>query len=933
MHSVEYMLLPYDCQVDALDSAPEELEDPKSLEAGRLLMHYRLVEEIGAGGMGVVWKAIDTTLERDVAIKVLPESFAAEGERLRRFEREAKLLATLNHPNIATVHGLHQADGVPFLAMELVPGEDFAQRIARGALPVDEALDIASQITEALEAAHENGVIHRDLKPANIRLTPEGRIKVLDFGLAKAFAEEQASSASPSMSPTVTSAGTQAGVILGTAAYMSPEQAKGQAVDKRADIWAFGCILLEMLTGRATFRGDSVAEILAAVLKEQPELENLPEGVPAKAERLLRRCLIKDPRQRLRDIGDARIAIAEMRAGVDETNGRDAIATAGGSRARWAPWAVAAVLAVALAATWIFAPSKGPGSDDTSRLTRLSAVLAGDAAMFLANMDQALMPAFALSPDGERLVYVSLTEGAGQTRAGVPVRTLRMRERDGYEAEIVRGSEHIELPFFSPDGRWIGFFDGTSVSKIPTAGGARVLVSDGIGNGTGASWSPDGTIVFAHSYVGPLWRVPDSGGVPTAFTTLADGESSHRYPQVLPGGRFVVFTVKHVGIRSFDDARIGIADMRTGEHRILLEGGCYARYAASGHLVYARDGGLLAAPFDLERGELAGAAVPVMEGVTTNPVSGAALFDIAMDGTLAFVAGDYRAGPASLMHYDRDTGKPTVLAPDHYATLPRLSPDGRHLVLHGAAAYDEVLTLDLERGTVARMTDSTSNCIMPIWSPGGDRILYTTDRSGQDEIVRIPAGGGSIEKLVPPSGPPQTAYSWSPDGALLAINYGVRTSRDILVFDTTTGAEPAPFVATRFDEGDPVWSPDGRWIVYTSSESGTPEVYASPYPGPGGKIQLSTGGGYFPRLREDGAELYYQTSTQLFVVPLTWTPSPRPGRPEALLDIAAANPLGFDVSADGRHFYVVELDENRWKSGRVDIVLDWFDELKELVSE
>ena len=902
-----------------------------SIQPGQSLLHYELVEKLGEGGMGVVWKAVDTTLEREVAIKVLPESFAAEGERLRRFEREAKLLATLNHPNIATVHGLHQVDEISFLAMELVPGEDLACKIARGALPIDEALGFASQISEALEAAHENGVIHRDLKPANILVTPDGRVKVLDFGLAKAFADEPATTG-PSMSPTITSAGTQAGVILGTAAYMSPEQAKGLVVDKRADIWAFGCVLLEMLTGRTTFRGDSITETLASVLKESPDLENLPPGVPARIERLLKRCLIKDARQRLRDIGDARIAIAEARSGADEGVGIVEIATVPQIWIGWLPWAVAGLLAVALAITWILAPGKQADAEDTGHLTRLSAVLPSNAAMFLANMDQELMPSFALSPDGRRLVYVSLVEGADPARVGVPLRMLRMRKRDGYETEIMRGSEDSELPFFSPDGRWIGFFDGKSLQKIPTAGGARVLVVDGIGATTGGSWSSDGSIVFSHSYVGPLWKVSESGGEPTALTTLADGESSHRYPHVLPGGRFVLFTVKQVGIRKFDDARIGIADMRTGEHSILLEGGSYPRYAASGHLVYSRDGGLLAAPFDLERGEITGAAVSVLEGVTTNPVTGAALFDIAKDGTLAYVQGDYRSGPVRLWRYDRDSGKRERLVPDHYVYVPRLSPDGLSLVLHGSGAYDEVLTLDLERGTVARLSDSTSNCILPIWDPSGDRIVFSTDRSGKDEIVTIPAGGGPMETLVPPSGPPQDPYSWSPDGTILAFNYGVRTVRDIHLFDATTGVS-TPFLATPTDEGDPVWSPDGRWIIYNSNESGTPEVYASPYPGPGGKIQLSTGGGYYPRLREDGAELYYQTSKRIFAVPLTWTPSPRPGRPSVLFDTDVTNPLRYDVSKDGKQFYIVELDEEKWRSERVDFVLDWFDELKERVSE
>jgi serine/threonine-protein kinase len=897
---------------------------------GTRLLHYRLDEKIGEGGMGVVWRATDTSLDREVAIKILPEAFARESDRLMRFEREAKLLATLNHPNIATVHGLHEADGVRFLAMELASGEDLAQRLSRGPLAAEASLQIALQVAEALEAAHESGVVHRDLKPANIQVDAEGKVKVLDFGLAKAFEEDAGSgSADPALSPTMTSAGTLAGVILGTAAYMSPEQAKGMPVDKRADVWAFGCVLLEMLTGRQTFRGQSVAETLASVIKEPPEWDRMPPGTPGRIRRLLRRCLVKDPRQRLRDIGDARIAIAEVLAGQPEES-EDRAPAPPPRFARALPWSLTAALAIALAAVLV---SRGPAStpEGTSGSARLSIVFPEERPMVLANLDLEVMPAFAVSPGGDRVVY-SASEEPGRTLKGGGERALRVRPIDGFDAEVVRGTEGAEGPFYSPDGRWIGFFDGNALNKVPAAGGARVPIAEGIGNGIGADWGPDGTIVFAHAYVGPLWRVPESGGEPEALTTLADGERNHRYPQLLPDGRSVLFTIKTAGILSFDDAKIGIADVRSGEHRVLLDGGMYARYVA-GHLVYARDGGLLAAPFDLDSLSITGGAVPVLDGVITNPVTGTAQFDFTPGGTLFYIPGDYRSGPTALYRVERETGAHTRLAEGHYVSTPRLSPDGRRLVLHGSSANDQVIALDIERDTVTRMTDALTNNILPIWGPRGERIVYTTDRTGKEEVVSIPADGGPVESLVPPLAQRQDAYSWSPDGDVLMLNVGSRASRDIWRFDVQT-AEAQPFLATAFDEGDPVFTPDGKWIAYSSDESGRLEIYATPFPGPGGKIQLSTGGGYFPRFREDGRELFYQTESAIVAVPVTWSPGPRPGRPQVVFETGVlASGLGFDVSRDGELFYVVELDESRWLADRIDVVQGWVDELERLVSE
>jgi serine/threonine-protein kinase len=902
-----------------------------TVDRDTMLSHYRLIEKIGEGGMGVVWRAVDTNLDREVAIKVLPGEVAADSERLSRFEREAKLLAALNHPNIATVHGLHEAGGIRFLAMELAAGEDLSRRLSRGALSIDDSMRIGLQIAEAVEAAHDSGVIHRDLKPANIQIAPDGAAKVLDFGLAKAFEVDPTAAGNPSQSPTMTSAQTQAGVILGTAAYMSPEQAKGDVVDKRADIWAFGVVLLEMLTGRQTFKGNSIAETLALVITASPQWEQLPKATPPQIRRLLRRCLAKDPRRRLRDIGDARIAIAEVQSGEadDAVRERFEPGTPHPSWKRILPWGLTALLAVAFVGSWALRPSAPANTGRAAGSVNLSAVLPDDELLFMANLDLELMPALTISPSGDRVVYAARAD-QDQTIKERNALALRVRELSGFDTELLRGTENVEIPFFSPDGRWIGFFDGRALAKVPATGGARVTLVEGIGNGVGASWGADGTIVFAHSYVGPLWTVSDSGGEARPVTTLAARERSHRFPQLLPDGRSVIFTIKTEGILTFDDASIAIADLRTGKHRVLLEGGCYARYVPSGHLVYAREGGLLAAPFDLDSLSITGGAVPVLDDVITNFVTGAAQLDVSNNGTLVYVKGDY-SGPTTLSGIDRDTGAREVLAPGHYAALPHLSPDGQRLLMHGSAANDHVLSIDLTRGTVARMTDASTNNILPIWGPEGKRIIFTTDRSGQEEIVSMPADGGEITQLVPPRGPPQEAYSFSPDGKIMTINSGVRSSRDIWIFDTEGDREARPFLETPFDEGDAVFSPDGRWITYSSNESGTLEIYAKSYLGPGGKFQLSTGGGFYPHWRVDGAELYYQTNTALMVVPVSWTPEPRPGRPQVMAEISSVTPLGYDVSPDGKRFYVVELDVDRWQSNRLDVVLNWFEELKRLV--
>jgi serine/threonine-protein kinase len=897
--------------------------------AGKTLLHYRVEEKIGEGGMGVVWRATDTSLGRSVAIKVLPEELAQDGARLSRFEREAKLLANLNHPQIATVHGFHEVDGAHFLAMELVAGEDLSKRLSTGPFSVDESLAIALQLAEALEAAHEQGVIHRDLKPANIQCNDDGDIKVLDFGLAKALdSQGDSGMASQSMSPTITSLGTAVGTIIGTAGYMSPEQAKARSVDKRADIWAFGVVLFEMLSGRNPFLGDSVAETLAAVLKETPDWSELPAETPTSLKKLIQRCLVKAPRSRLRDIGDARLTLIEIQSGAEELpDGAPSPSVTPRSWTRWLPWALAALTAAALITSLAINPERSASADSSESL-RLSIALSEEDSVFLANLDSELMASVAISPDGQQIVYCSLDSSGGQDQL-FSRRFIRSRRLDSYETEILSGSETTEQPFFSPDGQWVGFFTERELAKIPKSGGARVLVAEGIGHGTGASWGTDGKIIFAHSYVGPLWSVPENGGPPEQLTTLRDEERSHRYPHHLPDGKSALFTIKTRGMTTFKDGSIGLVDLETGEHRVLPINGTAAKYSHSGHLIVASDGKLLAAPFDIETLTITGGAVPVVDNVIVNNVSGAAMYDIAEDGSLVFIPGNFDDAATKLFRITLD-GERTQLAIGAYVALPRLSPDGSRLLLHGALANDAVLEYDLDRDTLISLTDSNSNDILPVWNHDGSRIYFSTDRTGREQIVTMPAGGGESEVVVDNTDAlPQEICDVSAGGERLAINHGVRSSRDIYIMEK--GGKPEPFIATAANESDAIFSPDGRWIAYNSDESGSMEVYVRPYPGSGGRIQISDGkGAYYPRWSGDGGQIFYQTQSGISSVPIRWSAGrPQPGRPTKLIDTPTGQSLGYDVNAAGDTFYVIELDVDRWHSRQIDLVTHWDQELSE----
>ena len=666
-----------------------------SLTPGTKLAHYEILEPIGKGGMGEVYRAKDGKLERDVAIKVLPDEFAENEERLARFKREAKVLAALNHPNIASIYGLEQSDSTHYLVLELVPGETLAERIARGPIPLEEALDIASQMAEALEEAHEQSIVHRDLKPANVKQTEDDKIKVLDFGLAKVFQEE--TEADSSMSPTLTRDATRVGVILGTAAYMSPEQAKGKPVDKRTDIWAFGCVLYEVLTGKKAFGGETVSETIAEVIRGEPDWEALPAWTPRCIRRLLERCLRKDAKARLRDIGEARIVIGESSDGSGE------VAT----MARPRPFLAGALMLMVAAGGFLLRASLDEPSS-APPVMRFGVSL-GVSQRLEENQDVLM----AMSPTGRHLAYIA--RSAGQ-------RLIHVRALDEMEARSLEGTEAARDLFFSPDGRWIGFVSGGQLKKISVDGGTPIELAASAAS-RGGTWGSDGFVYFAPSYSSAIVRVPDTGGdlEPVTVLEVDEGERSHRWPHILPEANALVLTVD-IGDNpsDYDDARIDVVSLATRERRRLIEHSSMARYVTPGLLVFSRGSSLFAAAFDSRRLELSGGSVSVLDGVGRSQESGAAYFDVSNNGTLAYVPSASLGTESMLSWVARDGATEVIPAPPRDYGHVRLSPEGGRI----AVTIDEqAWVYDLERKTLTRFSVG-AGVLSPIWTPDGSRLTY-----------------------------------------------------------------------------------------------------------------------------------------------------------------------------------------------------------------
>jgi WD40 repeat protein len=893
------------------------------VQPGQTLLHYRLVEKIGEGGMGVVWAAVDCSLDRPAAIKLLPELFAEDTERLARLEREAKLLASLNHPGIASVYGLHEAGpsaeiehGVRFLAMEKVDGPTLHERLREGRLSVDDAIDIGRQIADAVAAAHQSGVLHRDLKPANIKITPEGKVKVLDFGLAKAVdsggASKSGSGISASLSPTVTSDGTMAGVILGTVAYMSPEQARGRAVDRRTDVWSFGCVLYELLTGRTAFGGETVSDTVAHLLRGEPDWAALPSNCPAGLVHLLRRCLRKDADQRLHDLADARVILDEVRAELESGAGEAAVGPVAAPRARVYVWATIALVVGGLLGTWVTNFTLRPPSP--SRPAHLSLFLPEDAP-YHAGLDEL---DFHISPSGEQVIYLASPPSG-------PVQ-VSIRALGRSEAEQLAGTEDANGLFLSPDASRIGFIANGRLKHVPISGGNVATITDAAaGNPT---WGADGYIYYSPAITGGLYRVAESGGEPEAVTKFdpQTGEFAHWHPELLPGGRFLLYSRWS---KTVNDCAIGRYDLLTGEDELLLDNGCCPRYAASGHLLFSRGSSVMAARIDPKGGRLTGSPVVVLDDVFVGPDSGYLALDVAENGTLVYVP-ESRVGSRSMLTSVDLNGNVTPLNREYgdYYTVT-VSPDGDHLAvaLRDGSATD-IWIYDYERDGLRRSTfDGTNRA--PVWAADGRRVTFQSIRHGPYDIYWKPLDESEEESPVFVSPHDDTPSSWSGDGRrLLFVRSGEGNDRDIWLYSDGNEEE---LIATPFREMWSTWSPDGRWIAFQSNESGRYEVYVVSYPLGHGRWQISLEGGTEPRWALDGRTLYFLRDDALWAAEIDASTGFRAGRPRRLFgkeQIGGAI-SGYDVHPDGKSFIILRAARDR--STPMEIVVNWFAELERLV--
>lgn len=896
---------------------------------GKTLGHYQIISQIGKGGMGEVFRAKDQKLGRDVAIKVLPEEFARDADRVARFQREAKLLASLNHPNIAAIHGLEESGGTNFLVLELVEGETLADQIQRGPIPIEESLKLALQIAEALEAAHEKGVIHRDLKPANIKVTPDGKVKVLDFGLAKAFAGEQAE-LNLTNSPTRSDMATQQGMILGTAAYMSPEQARGKAVDKRTDIWAFGCVLYEMLSGKAAFQGEDVTEIIAAVVKGGVNQDLLPANLHPRVREVLTRCLQKDMKKRYHDIADVRYEIEQALADPSGVLVQPATAMQPRAKLRLIlPWVAAAIvlsLIVGGVTVWKLKPTPPP---EPRQVTRFEHYPAEDQQLI-----NSAWPILAVSPNGRQFVY--------RTSKGLCLRSL-----DELDTRLISSTAESPLsPFFSPDGRWVGYLSlaNRKLKKVAISGGAPVVLCD-VGNVLSASWDSDNTIVYSQAAKG-IMRVSAAGGTPE--TLIGEEKQDLYHPRLLPGRKSVLFT-----IATNEGYRIAVQALESRERNVLFKGDD-AWYLPTGHIVYARENNLFAVPFNLDTLQETGASVPMVEGVYRTGPLFVPQYAISISGTLVYVPKIITAAAQkrTLVWVDRK-GKEEPLSaaqPDAYRAF-RISPDGTRVALTvNTGSKSDIYILDLDGETKTRLTfDEGSE--YPLWTLDGKRIAFSSSRGGMvlgDVYWRAADGTGEEEKLGTVPNRSLYPWSWSNDGkTLVLMDQTARSevgsnaaSSHIGVLSIEGDRKLKPLLQEKFYEAHPQISPNGRWMAYVSSESmGQSEVYVRPFPEVDkGKWQVSTSGGRDPLWSHDGRELFYRAGDSIVAVDVQTTEQTFKAGTHKTLFRGAYYGMGhgWDLSYDGKRFLMLKeaaaAESTAGKSPRkINIVINWFEELRQRV--
>jgi Tol biopolymer transport system component len=908
-----------------------------TLAAGTKLGPYEITGAIGAGGMGEVYRARDTRLDRTVAIKVLPAHLAETPEAKQRFEREARAVSALNHPHICALYDVGSQDGTEFLVMEYLEGETLAARLEKGALPLDLALKTGIEIADALEKAHRQGIIHRDLKPGNIMLTKSGA-KLLDFGLAKAIDTTPVSGLTVAESGPVTrEAVTDVGMVLGTYQYMAPELIEGLDADARSDIFSFGAVLYEMATGKRAFDGKTQASVLAAILaSDPPPISSVQAMSPPSLDRVVKICLAKDRDERWQSIHDVKLDLQWIAEGGSQA-GLPASATSPPYKAGQRPafWlaGVAILIAIALAIGILTRTTK------PEQPIQVSADLGADAAL----TTEIFGPNAVLSPDGTKLAFSAV--GPDKKRR------LYIRSLGQLQATVLGGAEGATNPFFSPDSQWIAFFADGKLKKIAAQGGSPAVICDGRGQ-LGASWGDNGNIVIAGRGGAGLQKVSSSGGTPAALTALdaQKGETSQRWPQVLPGSKDVIFTVESTNTNTFDDADIVAYSVASGKTKTILHGGFHAEYLPSGDLVYMHNGALYAVPFDAKRMEVTGQAAAVVDNVVANPTSGTAQFSISDNGTLVYVAGSAVDRSVSIYWMDAE-GKfaPLREIPANYGNLA-LSPDGKRLAMDiTEPKKTDIWVFDIARDTLTRLTfagDGDRN-IWPLWTADGQRIVYNSAGKGTPQSIWwIRAdGGGNAQRLTQASNTLQIPGSWSPDGKFFAFSQrNPNTGFDIMTVrvdgSEKTGwnvGDPKPFMNTNYSELDPVFSPDGRWIAYQSNESGASEVYVRPFPGPGGKWQISTGGGSRPEWSKSSKELYYVVATHDKIMAVTYTVSgdtfiankPEQWSPGQILDRGE-----FAPSADGKRIAVLKAPGavEALPINKVEFIFNFFDEVRSKVS-
>jgi serine/threonine protein kinase/Tol biopolymer transport system component len=872
------------------------------LAAGTRLGNYEIVGPLGAGGMGEVYRAKDTKLDREVAIKVLPAAFAQHPDRLARFEREAKVLASLNHPNIASIYAVEESSEGKALVMELVQGQTL-----KGPVPVDTALKYAAQIADALAAAHERGITHRDLKPANIMLTPEGTIKVLDFGLAAVTQPSQGEGEADNNIATLTMSPTTAGMIMGTAAYMSPEQARGQTVDRRADIWALGVVLWELLTGKQLFCGDTVSDILASVLKEEPNLER----VPAKVRPLLKRCLEREPKKRLQAIGDWELLL------VEDAPPASAPAVPASRHRSWLPWCIAAFLLLALMPANIIHFRETPPPEQTLRYT-------------VAAPENSTVHSLAISPDGRTLVIAAVVNGKRQ---------LWLRAMDALQAQPMAFTEDATYPFWSPDSRYIGFFAQSKLKKVAASGGPAQSLCD-VPLGRGGSWNREDVIVFSPGNGGiSIQRVAAAGGVPVDVTKT---KGALKHPVFLPDGRHFLYisangpaeqTGIYVGSLDGKENRRVLPDVSSVVFAPPVQGG------RVGHVLFVREGTLMAALFDAGSAQVSGDVFPVAEGVTLTTDLNYVRDTVSENGMLLYQTGGDSGGTNQFGWYDRSGKSLGPVGAPGPVWDPAISPDEKSVVFDRASrAVSDLWVRDLSRGTETRFTSNASSNLSPVWSPKGDRIVFASNRKGGVfNLYQKAASGSGQDELLLPNSLIDAAHQWSRDGRFIVyVEIDPKTKSDLWVLPTEGAAaerKPIPFLRTEFNELFDQLSPDNHWMAFTSDRSGRREVYVRPFPPGEGEWTISIAGGEQPRWRGDGKELFFEAADgKMMAVPVKAAAGPKPsfeaGTPVALFDAhmvhrPAGGLIEYDVTADGKRFLINTAGGSGAASPPLTVVTNW----------